>query len=114
MSGTQIAWLITLLALGPGLGGCAHLDLGLADFMSGDRGPRSAQLPAGYTLRSLVIAQGGRSIGVTYAHHPDSRAVILFCGGNAFRRSTNTELYATSWVSACLKIYSTSGNAGCS
>jgi pimeloyl-ACP methyl ester carboxylesterase len=68
--------------------GCAHLDVQLANFMTPDRDTRSAKLPAGYTVENRVISRGAQAIGITYAHHRDSRSTILFCGGDTFHRST--------------------------
>lgn len=67
--------------------GCAYLDVRLASFMSPDRGIRTAQLPAGYVVENQMIARGGQSIGITYAHRAGNQAVILYCGGDAFHRS---------------------------
>jgi hypothetical protein len=59
--------------------GCATVDVRLADFMSPDRSPRSATLPRGYAVQDLTIHRGDRLIGVTHAHHPESRSVVVFC-----------------------------------
>jgi uncharacterized protein len=69
--------------------GCASVDVRLADFMSPDRPPRSAALPHGYAVHDLVIHRGSRLIGLTHAYHPDSRSVVVFCGGDRFHRSIN-------------------------
>ncbi|HEY1282913.1 MAG TPA: alpha/beta fold hydrolase [Steroidobacteraceae bacterium] len=66
---------------------CATVDVRLADFMSPDRSPRSATLPRGYAVQDLTIHRGERLIGITHAHHPQSRSVIVFCGGDVFHRS---------------------------
>ena len=66
---------------------CATFDVRLADFMSPDRSPRSATLPQGYAVQDLIIHWGDRLIGVTHAHHPQSRSVLIFCGGDVFHRS---------------------------
>lgn len=62
-------------------------DVRLANFMSRDRAPRSAALPRGYAVQDLVIHRGRREIGITHAHHPDSKSVVIFCGGDTFHRS---------------------------
>jgi pimeloyl-ACP methyl ester carboxylesterase len=67
--------------------GCVNVDVGLASLMSADRGPRTAVLARGYAVQDLVIHRGDRLIGITHAHHPDSRAIIVFCGGDSFHRS---------------------------
>ena len=67
--------------------GCAHLDVRLESFMSPDNGPRTAQLAPGYAIENHVLRARDRSIGITYARHPRSKAVILYCGGDAFHRS---------------------------
>jgi pimeloyl-ACP methyl ester carboxylesterase len=68
-------------------GACATVDVRLADFISPDRSPRSASLPQGYAVQDLIIHRGDRLIGITHAHHPQSRTVIVFCGGDVFHRS---------------------------
>lgn len=67
--------------------GCVSVDVRLGNFMSPDRRPRSATLPRGYAVQDLVIQRGERTIGITHAHHPDSRSVVIFCGGDTFHRS---------------------------
>jgi pimeloyl-ACP methyl ester carboxylesterase len=67
--------------------GCATVDVRLADFMSPDRSPRSATLSPGYAVQDLIIHRGDRLIGITHAHHPASRSVVVFCGGDLFHRS---------------------------
>lgn len=69
------------------LGGCTHVDIRLASFMEADRGTRAARLPAGYVVENRIVIAEGRSIGITYARHPDSQATIFFCGGDSFHRS---------------------------
>jgi uncharacterized protein len=84
---------ITIMHLLALLGGClvqcacATVDVRLADFMSPDRSPRSATLPQGYAVQDLIIHRGGRLIGLTHAHHPHSRSLVVFCGGDVFHRS---------------------------
>lgn len=73
------------LALAPG--GCVNVNVALPNLMSADRSPRTAVLAQGYTVQELIIHRDDRLVGVTYAHHPQSRFVILFCGGNTFHRS---------------------------
>ncbi len=63
------------------------VDVKLSNFMSPDRGPRTAALAPGYAVQDLVLHRGDRAIGITHAHHPQSRALIVFCGGDQFRRS---------------------------
>ena len=67
--------------------GCVTVDVGLANLMSADRAPRSAVLAKGYAVQDLVIHRGDRLIGITHAHHPQSQAIIVFCGGDYFHRS---------------------------
>jgi pimeloyl-ACP methyl ester carboxylesterase len=66
--------------------GCVPVDFGLPNLMSADRSPRTAVLPQGYVVQDVVIPHGDQLIGVTYAHNPQSHAVIVFCGGNTFHR----------------------------
>ncbi len=65
---------------------CAHLDVRLSSFMSPDHGISSARL-LGYTVENRILRRGTQTIGITYAHHPRSRMVILYSGGDAFHRS---------------------------
>src|SRR5262245_6367301 len=67
--------------------GCVTVDVGLANLMTADRAPRTAVLAKGYAVQDLVIHRGDRLIGITHAHHPQSQAVIVFCGGDSFHRS---------------------------
>ncbi|MEJ0035543.1 MAG: alpha/beta fold hydrolase [Gammaproteobacteria bacterium] len=67
--------------------GCVNVDVGLANLMSADRAPRTAVLARGYAVQDLVIHRGDRLIGITHAHHPQSQALIVFCGGDSFHRS---------------------------
>jgi pimeloyl-ACP methyl ester carboxylesterase len=67
--------------------GCVTVDVGLANLMTADRAPRSAVLAKGYAVQDLVIHRGDRLIGITHAHHPQSQAIIVFCGGDSFHRS---------------------------
>jgi pimeloyl-ACP methyl ester carboxylesterase len=67
--------------------GCITADVSLANMMSRDRPPRSATLAPGYAVQDLVIHRGEREIGITHAHHPHSRSVVIFCGGDTFHRS---------------------------
>lgn len=67
--------------------GCVSVDVRLDNFMHPDRGPRTAVLAAGYVVEDLVIHHGDRFIGITHAHHPQSRVLIVFCGGDSFHRS---------------------------
>ena len=88
--GTQMSSLLPLLAILCGClaqCGCMSVTVRLSNFMSPDRAPRSATLPRGYAVQDLVIHRGERAIGITHAHHPDSRSVVIFCGGDKFHRS---------------------------
>jgi uncharacterized protein len=67
--------------------GCTHVDVRLDHFMTPDRGPRTARLASGYVVENIVVAYERESVGATYAHHPDSKAIIFFCGGDRFHRS---------------------------
>jgi pimeloyl-ACP methyl ester carboxylesterase len=68
--------------------GCVHVEISLDQLMPADRGPRTAQLPAGYATESRILAHRGESIGVTRSHREGNRIVVLYCGGSGFRRST--------------------------
>ncbi len=82
---------LALLAVLPGIAltpcGCVSVDVGLANLMSADRAPRTAALARGYAVQDLVIHRGDRLIGITHAHHAQSHAIIVFCGGDSFHRS---------------------------
>jgi uncharacterized protein len=84
---TAFLLLLALLAACLAQSGCMTAEVRLANFMSRDRAPRSAALPRGYAVQDLVIHRGEREIGITHAHHPDSKSVVIFCGGDKFHRS---------------------------
>lgn len=48
---------------------------------------QTASLSEGYVIETHVLRRNGQTIGITYARHPRSRTVILYCGGSAFHRS---------------------------
>src|SRR5262245_54271703 len=79
--------LTTLIAVCAGQSGCAHLDVRLENFIAPDRGTGTARLDVGYVVENQVLRVHGQSVGISYAHNPRSRAVILYCGGDAFHRS---------------------------
>jgi pimeloyl-ACP methyl ester carboxylesterase len=87
MEHPQLTPVVVLLAIALTQCGCVSVDVGLANFMSPDRAPRTATLARGYAVQDLVIHRGDRLIGITHAHHPQSQAVIVFCGGDTFHRS---------------------------
>jgi pimeloyl-ACP methyl ester carboxylesterase len=84
---TSFIVLLALIAMCLAQSGCMTADVRLANFMSRDRAPRTAVLPRGYAVQDLVIHRGNRAIGITHAHHPASRSVVIFCGGDSFHRS---------------------------
>jgi len=67
--------------------GCVAVNVRLADFMQADHPPQSAALPRGYSVQNVLIHRGDRQIGITHAHHPGSRVVIVYCGGDVFHRA---------------------------
>ena len=79
---------LTLIVLTALLGGCMTVDVKLSSFMSPDRGPRTAALAPGYAVQDITLRRGERTVGITHAHHPQSRVLIVFCGGDRFHRST--------------------------
>jgi dienelactone hydrolase len=87
MNRCKLTSLAALLGIALTPCGCVTVDVGLANLMSADRAPRSAVLAKGYAVQDLVIHRGDRLIGLTHAHHPQSQAVIVFCGGDSFHRS---------------------------
>lgn len=78
---------LTLATLTLGLCGCVTVDVKLSSFMSPDRGPRTAALAPGYAVQDITLRRGERTIGITHAHHSQSRVLIVFCGGDHFHRS---------------------------
>jgi pimeloyl-ACP methyl ester carboxylesterase len=87
MERPQLASVVALLSIALTQCACVSVDVRLASFMSPDRAPRTAALARGYAVQDLVIHRGDRLIGITHAHHPQSQAVIVFCGGDTFHRS---------------------------
>jgi pimeloyl-ACP methyl ester carboxylesterase len=83
----RFARLAMLLSVAFMQGGCVSVDVRLSHFISPDRGPRTAALARGYAVQDLVIHRGDRLIGITHAHHPQSRAIVVFCGSDDFHRS---------------------------
>jgi pimeloyl-ACP methyl ester carboxylesterase len=69
------------------LGGCIHARISADAMLKPDDPPAAAKLAPGYVLEESAIARGDRTVGVSYAHRPGNRIVILFCGGDSFRRS---------------------------
>jgi pimeloyl-ACP methyl ester carboxylesterase len=84
---TSLLLLLAVVAACLMQAGCITADVRLANMMSRDRPPRSATLPRGYAVQDLVIHRGARAIGITHAHHPETRSVVIFCGGDTFHRS---------------------------
>jgi len=78
---------IAITAIAPLLTSCVSVDVKLSSFMSPDRGPHASTLAPGYTVQDRVLRHGDQSIGITYASHPQSQAIIVFCGGDSFHRS---------------------------
>ena len=87
MNRSRLGSLAVLLGIALTPAGCVNVDVGLANLMSADRAPRTAALARGYAVQDLVIHRGDRLIGITHAHHPQSHAIIVFCGGDSFHRS---------------------------
>jgi len=70
-----------------GLYGCVHVRLDAASLLSADQRPETARLEAGYRIEQGIIVDDGRVVGITRAYRAGNRVVILFCGGDSFRRS---------------------------
>ena len=87
MNRSRYVSLLVLAGIALTHAGCVSVDVGLSNLMSADRAPRTAVLSRGYAVQDLVIHRGDRLIGITHAHHPESRAIIVFCGGDSFHRS---------------------------
>jgi pimeloyl-ACP methyl ester carboxylesterase len=84
---TSLLSCTALLVIAQMVCGCVTVDVKLASFMSPDRGPRTATLAPGYAVQDVTLRRGERTIGITHAHHPQSRVLIVFCGGDRFHRS---------------------------
>lgn len=69
------------------LSGCVHVRISAESMLKPDDPPAAAKLAPGYALEESTITRNGRTVGVSYAHRPGNRVVILFCGGDSFRRS---------------------------
>lgn len=87
MTRSQLRSLAVLLGIALTPCGCVTVDVGLANLMAADRAPGTAVLAKGYAVQDLIIHRGDRLIGITHAHHPQSEAVIVFCGGDSFHSS---------------------------
>lgn len=69
------------------LSGCLHVPISATDLMHPDEPPQSATLAPGYVVEDFTIPRGDRVVALTLAHRAGNRSVILFCGGDSFRRS---------------------------
>jgi len=69
------------------LSGCVPVRIGVEALLKADDPPAAAKLAPGYVIEESSIARNGRAVAVSYAHRPGNRVVILFCGGDSFRRS---------------------------
>ncbi|MGH8264885.1 MAG: alpha/beta hydrolase family protein [Steroidobacterales bacterium] len=69
------------------LSGCAHVRVSAEAMLKPDDPPAAARLAPGYAIEESSIARNGRTVAITYAHRPGNGVVILFCGGDSFRRS---------------------------
>ena len=87
MEHRQLTPVVAMLGIALTQCACVSVDVRLASFMSPDRSPRTAVLGRGYAVQDLIIHRGDRLIGITHAHHAESRAIIVFCGGDTFHRS---------------------------
>ena len=82
--------LIILLIAGlPVLGGCIHIRLDASNLLSPDHRPEAARLAPGYRVEHGIVLDADRVVAITRAHRAGNRVVILFCGGDSFRRSTD-------------------------
>ena len=70
------------------ISGCMHVRISAKDFLSPDEPPASARLGSGYVIEDTLVERSDRVIGITRAHREGNRAVIVFCGGDGFHRST--------------------------
>ena len=87
MEHRQLTAVVAMLGIALTQCACVSVDVRLASFMSPDRSPGTAVLGRGYAVQDLIIHRGDRLIGITHAHHAESRAIIVFCGGDTFHRS---------------------------
>jgi pimeloyl-ACP methyl ester carboxylesterase len=67
--------------------GCVHVRLSASDMLSPDEPPVASSLPAGYVVETALIHRAQRVVGMTRAHRPGNRVVVIFCGGDSFRQS---------------------------
>jgi pimeloyl-ACP methyl ester carboxylesterase len=57
------------------------------NLLTPDDPPSAAHLAERYVVEETNIDRSGRSVGITRAHRPGNRTVIIFCGGDRFHRS---------------------------
>jgi pimeloyl-ACP methyl ester carboxylesterase len=69
------------------LSGCMHVRITAEAMLKPDDPPTAAGLAPGFVIEESSIARNDRIVAITYAHRPGNDAVILFCGGDSFRRS---------------------------
>jgi pimeloyl-ACP methyl ester carboxylesterase len=79
--------LALILAALLALSGCMHVRVSSKDLLRPDEPPAAAHLAAGYVVEDALMQRPGRVVGITRAHRPGNRVVIIFCGGDAFHRS---------------------------
>ncbi len=88
MQRISTAPLLTLTLAIIGVSGCMHVRVNAKDLLSPDEPPASARLAAGYVIEDMLVQRGDRVVGVTRAHRDGNRAVIVFCGGDGFHRTS--------------------------
>jgi pimeloyl-ACP methyl ester carboxylesterase len=70
-----------------GLHGCVHVRLDAASLLTPDQRPEAALLGPGYRVERGIIVDADQIVAITRAHRSGNQVVILFCGGDSFRRS---------------------------
>jgi uncharacterized protein len=81
------AMMLCVVATTLALAGCMHIRLDAASLISPDHKPGAARLEPGYRLEQGIVVRNDRIVAITRAHRPGNPVVIVFCGGDAFRRS---------------------------
>ena len=67
--------------------GCMHVRVRSQDLLRPDEPPAAAHLAAGYVVEDALIQRSDRVVGITRAHRPGNKVMVIFCGGDGFHRS---------------------------
>ena len=83
-----LALALALAAAVASVSGCMHVRISARDLLAPDQPPAAARLAAGFVIEESLLQRGERVVGITRAHRDGNRAVIVFCGGDGFHRSS--------------------------